>query len=43
MLDRSGYPGKGDHDLSAEKIGQSGPRAAIRLERSGKTTAAAMA
>jgi hypothetical protein len=30
MLDRSGDPGKGDHDLSAEKIGQSGPRAAIR-------------
>jgi len=43
MLDRSRDPGKRDHDLSAEKIGQSGPRAAIRLERSGKTTAATMA
>ena len=30
MLDRSGDSGKGDQDLSAEKIGQSGPRAAIR-------------
>src|SRR5262245_6207634 len=30
ILDRSGDPGERDHDLSAEKISQCGPRAAIR-------------
>jgi len=38
MLDRSRDPSKGDHDLSAEKIGQSGPRAAIRLERGARAS-----
>src|SRR5262249_48205954 len=30
VLDRSGDPGERNHDLSAEKISQCGPRAAIR-------------